>query len=62
MNTTPHPDVLERLREGKRQLRRERTAMSLEEKVRQVVELQKIALPILRRRGRLQGWERVWPL
>jgi len=36
--------------------------MSLPEKVRQVVELQKIALPLIRRRRELREWEVVWPL
>ena len=57
-----HDDTLTRLREGKRQLRQSRVSMSLTEKVRQVVELQRITLPNIRRRRALQAWEFVWPL
>jgi hypothetical protein len=55
-------DTLTRLREGKRQLRKTRVNMSLAEKVRQVVELQSVVLPTIRRRRALRGWEFVWPL
>lgn len=54
------PDTIERLREGKRNLRRERIAMSLPEKVRQVVELQKIFVEIVGQRRPLLDRERVW--
>ena len=36
--------------------------MSNPEKVRQVVELQKATLPMIRRRRKLADWEGVWPL
>jgi hypothetical protein len=55
-------DVMEKLREGKRRLRAERIAMTLPEKVRQVVELQRIAVPMIRRRRALREHERVWVL
>ena len=55
-------EILERLRAGKRDLRAKRQAMSLPEKVRQVVELQKLALPLIQRRRPLRAWERVWRL
>ena len=54
--------VLRRLREGKRQLRHERLAMTSADKVRQVVALQKATLPMIRRRRKLEDWEAVWPL
>ena len=57
-----HEDPLTRLRRGKDQLRKQRREMTLPEKVRQVVELQKITLPAIRRRRALKYWERVWPL
>jgi hypothetical protein len=60
--TEPTDDVLDKLRAGKRELRRKRIAMSLPEKVRQVVELQKIVLPAIRRRRALRAWERVGPV
>jgi len=55
-------ETLNRLRAGKRELHAFRVSMSLPEKVRQVVELQKIALPLIRRRRELREWEVVWPL
>lgn len=57
MNTPDH-----RLRRAKRELRRERIALSLPEKVRQVVDLQKVAVNMIRRRRPLREIERVWPL
>ena len=59
---TDASEVLTRLREGKRQLRRERVALSLPEKIRQVVELQKVHVTIVGRRRALNPLERVWPL
>jgi hypothetical protein len=50
------------LQEGKRQLRDARRNMPLPEKVKQIIELQKIAIPTIRRRRALLYWERVWPL
>ncbi|HEV7767912.1 MAG TPA: hypothetical protein VGQ76_23115 [Thermoanaerobaculia bacterium] len=51
-----------RLREGKSNLRRGRVALSLPEKVRQVVELQKVHVTIVGRRRALLPVERVWQL
>jgi hypothetical protein len=62
MNSRDTSEVLERLREGKRELRAERVAMSLPEKVRQVVELQRMVLPTIQQRRPLEPWERVWRL
>ncbi len=59
---TMNAEILRRLREGKRQLRRERVTMSLPEKIRQVVELQKVHVTIVGRRRALKPIERVWPL
>lgn len=50
------------LRAGKRTLREQRRQLSLAEKVEQVVELQRIVLPQIRRRRALKPWERVWDL
>ena len=55
-------DSIHRLREGKRQLRAARAAMSLPEKVREVVRLQEATLPMIRRRRELEVIERVWKL
>jgi hypothetical protein len=62
MNTDHVPDAIHRLRQGKRELHAIRVSMSLPEKVRQVVRLQAIVLPTLRRRREVHPWERVWPL
>ena len=59
---TEKTNVITRLREGKRQLRKERVAMTLPEKIRQVVELQKVHVTIVGRRRALTALERVWPL
>jgi hypothetical protein len=50
------------LRAGKETLRRRRRELSLAEKVEQVVELQRIVLPLIRRRRDLKPWEKVWDL
>ena len=50
------------LRAGKQELRRIRRALSLAEKVEQVVQLQRIVLPQIQRRRALKAWERVWDL
>lgn len=62
MTTEREPDAIHRLRDGKRQIREARTAMSLSEKVRQVVRLQAAVLPLIQRRRELGPLERVWPL
>jgi len=51
-----------RLRAGKQELRKRRRELSLAEKVEQVVQLQRIVLPQIRRRRALKAWERVWDL
>ena len=55
-------DVLEQLRQGKRDLRRARVAMSLPDKVREVVKLQKVHVTVVGRRRALMPIERVWDL
>jgi len=56
----PTPELLAALRRGKAALRRERRALSLPEKVRAVIELQRTCLPLLARQRALRPWERVW--
>ena len=56
----PTPELLTVLREGKSVLRDERRAMSLPDKVRAVIELQRACLPLLARQRSLRPWERVW--
>ncbi len=62
MRPTVPPDVIQRLRDGKRELRRARTAMSLPEKVREVVKLQEFHVKTASRRRKLEPRERVWNL
>lgn len=50
------------LRAGKKLLRTRRRNLTLPEKVAQVVELQRIVIPQLRRRRALKPWEKVWDL
>lgn len=56
----PSAELLARLRAGKNALRREREGLPLPEKVRQVIELQKIVHPLLARRRTLEPWEHPW--
>jgi hypothetical protein len=58
----PTPELLAQLAAGKEALRAERRAMSLPEKVRQVLELQKIQYPLIARRRPLEWWERPWDI
>jgi hypothetical protein len=61
MNKTERvPDAVQKLRDGKSEMRAARISMSLPEKVRQVVRLQRVALPAIRRRRALRPLERVW--
>jgi hypothetical protein len=58
----PSAELLEKLREGKAQLRARRCALSLPDKVRAVIELQRACLPLLARQRPLRPWERIWDL
>ncbi len=58
MNETA--ELFERLQRGKRQLRDRRRKLTLPEKVAEVVELQRVVLPAIRRRRPLNEWEKVW--
>lgn len=62
MKREPVADAMERLREGKRELRHARVNMSLPDKVQQVVRLQQAVLPMIRRRRPLGPLENVWPI
>ena len=62
MNPTNVPDAIQKLREGKRELHRERMEMTLPEKVRQVVELQKVHVRVVGKRRPLTELEQVWDL
>lgn len=56
------PDMIRKLREGKMSLRRARIAMTLPEKVRQVVQLQEIQIKAIRHRRKPTARERVWQI
>jgi hypothetical protein len=57
----PSPEVIDALRRGKRALHESHRALPLSEKVRMVIELQAIALPLIARRRPLRYYERQWP-
>jgi hypothetical protein len=57
----PSPELLAALRRGKEELHAVHRALSLPEKVRMVIELQGIALPLIARRRPLKYYERQWP-
>ena len=58
----PSASLTATLRRGKAELRREREHMPLPEKVRQVIELQRLVYPLLARRRALEPWERPWEI
>jgi len=49
-----------KLRAGKSELRRDRERLPLPEKVRLVIELQRVVYPLIARRRTLEAWERPW--
>jgi len=57
----PSPEVIDALRRGKRALHDAHRALSLSEKVKMVIELQGIALPLIARRRPMRYYERQWP-
>lgn len=58
----PTPELLATLRRGKEALHAKHRALPLHEKVRMVIELQGIALPLIAQRRPLKWYERQWPL
>jgi hypothetical protein len=56
----PSAELLERLRDDKRQLHAAARALSPVDKVRRVIELQRIVLPQIARRRSVQQYEVVW--
>jgi hypothetical protein len=59
----PTPELLASLREGKRELHAARRALPLREKVRQLLELQKVDYAIRVQRGdELQPWQKPWDI
>ena len=58
----PPAELLEQLRRGKAALHRRHAALPLPEKVRLVMELQRIVLPLIARQRALRSWERPWEI
>lgn len=58
----PSESLLQQLRDGKAALHRRHAALSLPEKVRMVMELQRIVLPLIARQRPLRSWERPWEI
>ena len=60
----PRPDanLLASLREAKADHHRRQAQLPLPEKVRLVLELQRLCLPLLERRRPLAPWERLWQI
>lgn len=55
-------ELLDSLREGKATLRQQRETADLREKIRIVLELQRLCLPLIARQRRLAEWERPWAI
>jgi hypothetical protein len=58
----PPAELLERLYQGKVALHRRHAALPLPEKVRLVMELQRVVLPLLAKQRALRSWERPWEI
>lgn len=58
----PAEALLQQLRKGKSALQARHASLPLSEKVRLVIELQRIVLPLLARQRPLRSWEKVWEI
>jgi hypothetical protein len=58
----PSERLLHELWKGKAALHRRHASLALPEKVRLVMELQRIVLPLLARQRPLYSWERPWEI
>jgi hypothetical protein len=59
----PTPELLAALRAGKRELHAQQRDLSLPDKIRQLLELQKIDFAIRTARGeKLESWQRPWDI
>jgi hypothetical protein len=56
----PSPELLRKLRGGKATLRQQRISLPLQEKVRQLLQLQHIYVALLAKQRTLRPWERPW--
>jgi hypothetical protein len=58
----PLQGLVQGLREGKAALHQRHASLPLPEKVRLVMELQRIVLPLIERQRTLRSWERPWEI
>ena len=58
----PSSDLLQQLWKGKAALHARHATLPLSEKVRLVMELQRIVLPLIARQRPLRSWEKVWEI
>lgn len=58
----PSEVLLQRLRRGKAALHERHASLALPEKVRRVMKLQRIVLPLIERQRPLRSWERPWEI
>lgn len=58
----PTDDLLQQLWRGKAALHARHASLPLPEKVRLVIELQRIVLPLIARQRALRSWEKVWEI
>ena len=58
----PTDQLLEQLWNGKAALHCRHASLPLSEKVRLVIELQRIVLPLIARQRPLRPWEKVWEI
>jgi hypothetical protein len=58
----PTDELLQRLWKGKAALHARHANLPLAEKVRLVIELQRIVLPLIARQRPLRAWEKVWEI
>lgn len=59
----PTPELLAKLREGKRELHEQQRNLSLPDKIRHLLELQKIDYAIRVARGdKLESWQKPWDI
>jgi len=58
----PSAELLAKLREGKRALHAEQRDLPLPEKIRQLLELQKIDYELRKQRGDLEPWQKPWDI
>jgi len=62
MRSRPTAELLDSIRQSKRELHADQRDLPLPEKVRQVLALQKIDYAVRSARGELRSWERPWDI